>query len=95
MREPSERQIEFAKSISYYLHIELPAEYSAKAYWKYINQNSAKMYEVIESRREEAYNRIVESRAKDVRRRESIWASGHLYPDTYVRLVNEGVYDWW
>lgn len=95
MREPSGRQIEFAKLISYYLNIELPEEYSAQAYWEYINKNSSRMYEIIESRREEAYNRIMDSRAKDVRRRESIWASGHLYPDTYVKLVKEGVYDWW
>lgn len=95
MREPSEKQIEFAKAISYYLNLELPEEYSAQAYWKYINENSEKVYEVQESRRQEVWKEIAESRAKDVRRRESIWASGHLHADTYVRLVKEGVYDWW
>ena len=95
MREPSGRQVEFAKSISYYLNIELPEVYSAKSYWEYINKHSARMYDVLEARREEAHRNIVEKRAGDVRRRESIWASGHLYPDTYVRLVEEGVYDWW
>lgn len=101
MREPSGKQIEFAKVISYYLNIELPEEYSAQAYWAYINENKLQYKQ---KKREECeyWSKVQaedkEKKAAERRRRESQWAAGHLYADTFVECVKNGEYDkpfWW
>ena len=98
MREPSQKQIDFAEDIRHWTGVEFPEEYTAQAFWRYINENKPK-YEEAKRKECEYWSRVQaedrERKAKDARRRESIWASGHLHADTYVQLVKEGVYDWW
>ena len=39
MKSASDKQISFAKTISWYTKIPLPLEETASAYWKYIQEN--------------------------------------------------------
>lgn len=39
MNAPTEKQINFAKQIADALKIELPCEYTKKAYWQFINKH--------------------------------------------------------
>ena len=101
MREPSQKQIEFAEEIRHCTGEKFPEEYTAQAFWRYINENKPK-YEERKRKEHEYWSRVQaedrEKKAADRRRRESQWAAGHLYADTFIECVKNGEYDkpyWW
>ena len=47
MANPTEKQINFAKAISEKLGIELPEEYTSKAYWQYLNEHRDAYYDKV------------------------------------------------
>ena len=46
MNEPSDAQVEFAEAIAETIGEDLPDEYTASAYWEFINENQDYFYEV-------------------------------------------------
>ena len=96
MREPSKKQISFAQEIRHLTGIELPDEFSAQAYWKYIDANKLE-YEKKKRQECEYWSRVQaedrEKKAVERRRRDSEWAAANLYADTFKECVKNGEYD--
>ena len=50
MKAPSEKQVKYANDIAHNLNIDLPKEYTAKAYYDFINEHKDENIELISDR---------------------------------------------
>ena len=96
MREPSKKQTKFAEDIRHWTGVEFPEEYTAQAFWQYINENKPK-YEEKKRKECEYWSKVQaedkEKKAADRRYRESHWAATHLDAKVFMDKVKEGEYD--
>lgn len=99
MREPSEKQVKYAKKMCKWTGVELPEEYSAQAYWKYISENVEK-YKCERARAQIRAEHQKEEIAYDKRKKlawkkqkDSDWAALNIDSSAFFECVSKGEYN--